>query len=78
MAFLAEKRTGFLTYPDTKIVTLPTDRDMWPGCLVVKALFWAIDNALSLDAAASSERWKKMRVTPSRPYSGTTVRLRVL
>lgn len=50
-----QKKTGFLTYPRTNRVPMPTERDTWHECTIVKDSFYALVNALPLDVASPIE-----------------------
>lgn len=47
-----QKKIGFFTYSGNNKVTMPTDRDTWSGCAVVKDSLWSMVTELSLGAAA--------------------------
>lgn len=55
MASSIKKKTGLLTYPGTNVMYMPTGRDMWPRCPLVKDLFCAMAIVMSLDATPPLE-----------------------
>lgn len=46
----AQKKTGFLTYPETSKVQMPIERAVWPERVVMRDSFWSMVNGLPLEA----------------------------
>lgn len=55
----SQKRSGYLTYQGTTKLPMPTDRDAWAHCEVVKDLFWSTVSKQTLRTVAPSERDKE-------------------
>lgn len=56
MGSFVQKRVDVLTYPNTNLVHVPTERDVWPFHPVATNSFWVMADELSRDAAVPFER----------------------
>lgn len=49
------KKKGYLVFFATSLLPMPTDRDVWPYCAVVKDSFWAVVGKQNLGAVVPHE-----------------------